>query len=90
MCLNNWHVEKGDRVFIFMPRSPELILPYWVLLNLERLLVLCLKHLWRGLFAIDLADSEAKVIVTTNELLSRVPVEDLPSFKTYFCRWDDD
>ena len=31
-----------------------------------------------------LADSEAKVIVTTKELLSRIPVEDLPSLKHIF------
>ena len=31
-----------------------------------------------------LADSEAKVIVTTTELLSRIPVDDLPSLKHIF------
>ena len=34
MCLNKLVVEKGDRVFIFMPRSPEL---YFALLGAIKL-----------------------------------------------------
>lgn len=74
-------VEKGDRVFIFMPRSPEL---YFVLLGAIKLgaIVGPLFEAFMEVAVRDrLEDSEAKVLVTTPELLERVPVNELPHLK---------
>ncbi|MGM0877441.1 MAG: acetate--CoA ligase [Bacillota bacterium] len=74
-------VEKGDRVFIFMPRSPEL---YFVLLGAIKLgaVVGPLFEAFMEVAVRDrLEDSEAKVLVTTPELLDRVPVNELPHLK---------
>jgi acetyl-CoA synthetase len=77
-------VEKGDRVFIFMPRSPEL---YFVLLGAIKLGAIVgplFEAFMEGAVRDRLQDSEAKVLVTTLELLERVPVHDLPAIKHIF------
>lgn len=75
------NLEKGDRVFIFMPRSPEL---YFVLLGAIKLgaIVGPLFEAFMEAAVHDrLEDSQAKVLVTTTELLSRVPVKYLSHLK---------
>lgn len=75
------HVKKGDRVFLFMPRSPEL---YFVLLGALKVgaIVGPLFEAFMEVAVKDrLEDSEAKVVVTTPELLKRIPVEELPKLE---------
>ncbi|MED1203174.1 acetate--CoA ligase [Heyndrickxia acidicola] len=77
-------VEKGDRVFIFMPRSPEL---YFALLGAVKLGAVVgplFEAFMEGAVRDRLEDSEAKVLVTTPALLDRVPVDKLPALKTIF------
>lgn len=74
-------VEKGDRVFIFMPRSPEL---YFALLGAVKLGAIVgplFEAFMEGAVKDRLQDSDAKVLITTPELLNRVPVKDLPALK---------
>ena len=77
-------VEKGDRVFIFMPRSPELYFSLLGAIKLGAIVGPLFEAFMEGAVRDRLADSDAKVIVTTKELLSRIPVEDLPSLKHIF------
>ncbi|MBO8177790.1 MAG: acetate--CoA ligase [Bacillus sp. (in: Bacteria)] len=82
-------VEKGDRVFIFMPRSPEL---YFALLGAVKLGAIVgplFEAFMEGAVKDRLEDSGAKVLVTTPELLGRVPVQDLPELKHIFLVGDD-
>ncbi|ENQ3079164.1 acetate--CoA ligase [Bacillus cereus] len=86
---NYGDVEKGDRVFIFMPRSPEL---YFTLLGAVKLgaIVGPLFEAFMEAAVCDrLVDSEAKVLVTTPELLERIPFNDLPALKTVFVVGED-
>jgi acetyl-CoA synthetase len=74
-------VEKGDRLFVFMPRTPEL---YSVILGAVKLGAIVgplFEAFMEGAVKDRLEDSEAKVIVTTPELLDRIPISDLPSLK---------
>jgi acetyl-CoA synthetase len=74
-------VEKGDRLFVFMPRTPEL---YFVILGAVKLGAIVgplFEAFMEGAVKDRLEDSDAKVIVTTPELLERIPVSDLPSLK---------
>lgn len=74
-------IEKGDRLFVFMPRTPEL---YFVLLGAIKLGAIVgplFEAFMEGAVRDRLEDSDAKVIVTTPELLERVPVNELPSLK---------
>ncbi|MEK4598130.1 MULTISPECIES: acetate--CoA ligase [Bacillus] len=86
---NYGDVEKGDRVFIFMPRSPEL---YFVLLGAVKLGAIVgplFEAFMEGAVRDRLEDSEAKVLITTPELLERVPLNDLPALKTVFLVGDN-
>lgn len=86
---NYGDVEKGDRVFIFMPRSPEL---YFALLGAVKLGAIVgplFEAFMEGAVHDRLEDSEAKVLITTPELLERVPLNDLPALKTVFLVGDN-
>ncbi|WP_377888146.1 acetate--CoA ligase [Alkalihalobacillus sp. R86527] len=80
--LKKVNVEKGDRVFIFMPRSPEL---YFILLGTLKLGAIAgplFEAFMEGAVRDRLEDSEAKVLVTTPELLDRVPIDELPHLES--------
>ncbi|MCY9188284.1 acetate--CoA ligase [Bacillus sp. FSL K6-1005] len=78
------NVEKGDRVFIFMPRSPEL---YFIMLGAIKIGAIAgplFEAFMEGAVKDRLQNSEAKVVVTTPELLERIPVEKLPDLQRIF------
>ena len=75
---NQSGVKKGDRVFIFMPRSPEF---YFILLGAIKLGAIVgplFEAFMMEAVRDRLLDSEAKVLITTPDLLDRVPVDELP------------
>jgi acetyl-CoA synthetase len=77
-------LEKGDRLFIFMPRSPEL---YFSLLGALKLGVIVgplFEAFMEGAVYDRLSNSEAKALVTTPELLNRVPLDELPHLEKVF------
>lgn len=85
----NTTLEKGDRLFIYMPRSPEL---YFTLLGALKLGVIVgpLFEAFMEAAVYDrLDDSDAKVLVTTPALLARVPLDRLPKIETVFLVGDD-
>ncbi|OXS59436.1 acetate--CoA ligase [Rossellomorea vietnamensis] len=77
-------VEKGDRVFIFMPRSPELYFSVLGAIKLGAIVGPLFEAFMEGAVRDRLEDSEAKVLITTPELLKRVPVSELPNLKHVF------
>ncbi|KMK77822.1 acetate--CoA ligase [Alkalihalobacillus pseudalcaliphilus] len=74
-------VTKGDRVFIFMPRSPELYFALLGTIKLGAIVGPLFEAFMEGAVRDRLEDSEAKVLVTTPALLERVPVGDLPNLE---------
>lgn len=79
--LRSLGIGKGDRLFIFMPRTPEL---YFVLLGALKVgaIVGPLFEAFMETAVRDrLQDSEAVAIVTTPALVSRVPKAELPALK---------
>ncbi|AGK55226.1 acetate--CoA ligase [Bacillus sp. 1NLA3E] len=82
-------VVKGDRVFIFMPRSPELYFTVLGAIKLGAIVGPLFEAFMEGAVRDRLEDSEAKVLVTTPELLKRVPVSELPSLKHIFLIGDN-
>jgi acetyl-CoA synthetase len=74
-------VEKGDRVFVFMPRTPELYFTVLGVIKLGAIVGPLFEAFMEGAVRERLLDSEAKVLVTTPELLKRVPVDELPALK---------
>ncbi|MDQ0156558.1 acetate--CoA ligase [Robertmurraya andreesenii] len=82
-------VKKGDRVFIFMPRSPELYFSVLGAIKLGAIVGPLFEAFMEGAVRDRLEDSEAKVLVTTPELLERVPYHELPSLKHIFLVGND-
>ncbi|KUP05510.1 acetyl-CoA synthetase [Bacillus coahuilensis p1.1.43] len=74
-------VEKGDRVFVFMPRQPELYFAVLGAIKLGAIVGPLFEAFMSGAVQDRLQDSEAKVLITTPELLERVPVEELPALQ---------
>ncbi|SFQ07640.1 acetate--CoA ligase [Salibacterium halotolerans] len=82
-------IQKGDRVFIFMPRSPELYFAVFGAIKIGAIVGPLFEAFMEGAVRDRLEDSEAKCIVTTPRLFERVPVDDLPHLDTVFIMGDD-
>ncbi|PMC37019.1 acetate--CoA ligase [Bacillus sp. UMB0899] len=78
---NKADVVKGDRLFVFMPRTPELYSVILGAIKLGAIVGPLFEAFMEGAVKDRLEDSDAKVIVTTPELLERVPLNELPSLK---------
>ncbi|WP_158736565.1 acetate--CoA ligase [Alteribacillus sp. YIM 98480] len=82
-------IQKGDRVFIFMPRSPELYFAVLGAIKVGAIVGPLFEAFMEGAVRDRLEDSDAKALVTTPDLLERVPVDDLPNLDTVFIRGDN-
>ncbi|TWT08462.1 acetate--CoA ligase [Planococcus sp. CPCC 101016] len=82
-------LEKGDRIFIFMPRSPELYFLMFGALKMGLIVGPLFEAFMEGAIYDRLDDSEAKSIITTPELLGRVPYDRLPKLETIFLVGDE-
>jgi acetyl-CoA synthetase len=79
--LRNIGIQKGDRVFVFMPRTPELYFSVLGTIKVGAIVGPLFEAFMEGAVRDRLQDSAAVAIVTTPELLSRVPVSELPALK---------
>jgi acetyl-CoA synthetase len=79
--LRSLGIAKGDRVFVFMPRSPELYVSVLGTLKIGAIVGPLFEAFMEAAVRDRLEDSEAVAIVTTPALLPRVPVKDLPALK---------
>lgn len=84
MLKSHSDLEKGDRIFIFMPRSPELYFTMFGALKMGLIVGPLFEAFMEGAIYDRLDDSDAKAIITTPELVSRVPFDRLPNLKTIF------
>ncbi|SDB81253.1 acetate--CoA ligase [Shouchella lonarensis] len=75
-------VTKGDRVFVFMPRTPELYTGILGALKLGAIVGPLFEAFMESAVYDRLQDSGAKVLLTTPDLLERVPFDDLPALET--------
>lgn len=89
MLKSHSDLEKGDRLFIFMPRSPELYFTMFGALKMGLIVGPLFEAFMEGAIYDRLDDSDAKSIITTPELLSRVPFDKLPNLKTIFLVGED-
>ncbi|MCQ4085699.1 acetate--CoA ligase [Saccharibacillus sp. JS10] len=79
--LRSLGIGKGDRVFIFMPRTPEL---YFTLLGIIKIGAIAgplFEAFMETAVRDRLQDSGAVAIVTTPKLAERVPAHELPELK---------
>ncbi|MCR8641761.1 acetate--CoA ligase [Paenibacillus sp. N1-5-1-14] len=74
-------VDKGERVFIFMPRTPELYFALLGSIKVGAVVGPLFEAFMETAVRDRLDDSQAIAIVTTPALLHRVPVAELPNLK---------
>lgn len=82
--LKKYKIKKGDRVGVFLPRTPEL---YFAILGVHRIGAIpvpLFEAFMEAAVEDRLSDSEACAIVTTPELQKRVPYKKLPHLKHTF------
>ncbi|GGF87338.1 acetate--CoA ligase [Paenibacillus aceti] len=77
-------ISKGDRVFVFMPRSPELYITLLGILKVGAVVGPLFEAFMETAVKDRLEDSGATAIVTTPALLPRVKRDELPLLKTVF------
>ncbi|PKG22424.1 acetate--CoA ligase [Niallia nealsonii] len=82
-------VQKGDRVFIFMPRSPELYFALLGAIKLGAIIGPLFEAFMEDAVKDRLQDSAAKVLITTPELVDRVPIDELEALETIFLVGED-
>lgn len=74
-------IGKGDRVFIFMPRTPELYFSLLGSIKVGAVVGPLFEAFMETAVKDRLQDSGAVAIITTPALVSRVPVAELPDLK---------
>lgn len=74
-------VNKGDRVFFFMPRSPEVYIGMIGAFKIGAVVGPLFEAFMEGAVTDRLSDAEASVLVTTSALKERVPREKLPHLR---------
>ncbi|MBP1156129.1 MULTISPECIES: acetate--CoA ligase [unclassified Paenibacillus] len=74
-------VGKGERVFIFMPRTPELYFALLGSIKIGAVVGPLFEAFMETAVKDRLEDSEAVAIITTPALLERVPAANLPQLK---------
>jgi len=74
-------IRKGDRVFVFMPRTPELYVSVLGTLKVGAIVGPLFEAFMEAAVRDRLEDSEAVAIVTTPALLPRIPIQELPALK---------
>lgn len=79
--LKKYDVNKGDRVFLFLPRAPEFYAAFFGILKVGAIAGPLFEAFMEQAVRDRLQDSEAKMLITTPELLERVPQEDLPDLE---------
>lgn len=79
--LKKYNVDKGDRVFLFLPRSPEFYVTFFGILKTGAIAGPLFEAFMEQAVRDRLQDSEAKMLITTPELLERVPQADLPNLE---------
>ena len=74
-------VKKGDRVFIFMPRSPELYFALLGTLKIGAIVGPLFEAFMTQAVKDRLENSDASVIITTKALVGRIPKDELPNLE---------
>lgn len=74
-------VNKGDRFFIFMPRTPELYMALLGAIKIGAVVGPLFEAFMEMAVRDRLQDSEAVAIITTPALVHRIPTAELPNLK---------
>lgn len=87
--LRKYGIKKGDRVFVFMPRTPELYFALLGSIKIGAIVGPLFEAFMEQAVRDRMEDSGGVAIVTTPSQLPRVPVKDLPELKHVIIVGDD-
>ena len=79
--LKDTGIKKGDRVFVFMPRSPELYTAMMGILKVGAIPGPLFEAFMEGAVSDRVSDAEGNCIITTPDLRERIKDKKLPSLK---------
>jgi acetyl-CoA synthetase len=79
--LRNLGIKKGDRVFVFMPRYPELYIAFLGIVKVGAVVGPLFEAFMEEAVKDRLKDSEAVAVITTPTMKNRIPRKDLPALK---------
>lgn len=79
--LKKYDIQKGDPVFLFMPKTPEFYIAFFGILKVGAIAGPIFEAFMEQAVRDRLQDSKAKLLITTPELLSRVPENELPALE---------
>ncbi|KQO04574.1 acetate--CoA ligase [Paenibacillus sp. Leaf72] len=82
-------ITKGERVFVFMPRTPELYISVLGALKLGAVIGPLFEAFMETAVKDRLQDSEASAIITTPALLSRIKRDEIPSLRHIIVYGDE-
>ncbi len=82
--LKKYKIKKSDRVAIFLPRTPELYISMLGVHRVGAIPVPLFEAFMEAALQDRLTDSQSIAIVTTPELLKRIPFGKLPALKHVF------
>ncbi|QGG47026.1 acetate--CoA ligase [Heliorestis convoluta] len=82
--LKKYGINKGERVFIFMPRSPELYASFLGIIKTGCIAGPLFEAFMEVAVRDRLGDAEAVAIITTPALRNRIPKDQLPHLKHIF------
>ncbi|MRH42025.1 acetate--CoA ligase [Aquibacillus halophilus] len=81
ILLNNG-VTKGDRVFIFLPKTPECYISILAVIKIGAIAGPLFEAFMEDAVKDRINDCQGTVLITDNELVKRVPKKDIPSLET--------
>lgn len=81
--------EKGDRIFFYMPRIPELYFTLLGAIKIGAIVGPLFEAYMERALRDRLLDSGARILVTTSDLLPRIPEKDLPHLEKIFIVGED-
>lgn len=87
--LRKLNIQKSERVFVFMPRTPELYFSVFGILKVGAVVGPLFEAFMEQAVKDRLKDSEAVAIVTTPALLARIKRDELPLLKHVIVVGDD-
>lgn len=82
--LRKFGIGKGERVFTFLPRSPEVYISFFGILKVGAIPSPMFEAFMKDAVRDRMQDSEAVAILTVPHMKERIPKEDLPSLKYTF------
>lgn len=83
--LKDFGVNRGDRVFLFLPRIPELYFCFLGILKIGAIAGTLFSAFQEQALTDRLGNSEAKIVITTKELAPRIHKKNLPHVQHILC-----